>query len=160
MRLVRGGREYRLSARGLLLDHPNQRIWLESEDDIIVEPLRYSRDAAIVFGEVGSPQRLTIDPVQRTTLAQLLDSAKLFSDQDADYKRIYLLRGKHEQFRAYELDLQNATRIALSDQLEMRPGDIVFVSTRPISQFNRILSATLGLRAVTSDILANDSTGS
>jgi len=107
IRLIRDGREYRLSAQDVLLDSPATRYWLKPDDHVIVEELVYSRNTALVIGTVGRPQRLGLSPVQRTTLSEALFSGPSLPTPDADFGHIYVLRGDGRVFTAYHLDLRD-----------------------------------------------------
>jgi polysaccharide export outer membrane protein len=145
IRLIRDGREYRLSTREVLLDAPGTRYWLKPGDHVIVEELAYSRSTALVMGTVGQPQRLGLSSVERTTLSEALFSGPSQPTPDADFGHIYVLRGDGRIFTAYHLDLRDVVRAGLAERFELRPGDIVFVRKRPISKFNESLRLALGL---------------
>ena len=42
------------------------------------------------------------------------------------------------------MDITDPTRVSLSTLFEMRPDDIVFVATQPLSLYSRALSQILG----------------
>ena len=52
-------------------------------------------------------------------------------------------------FQAFHLDITDPTRVSLSNQFEMRPDDIVFVATQPLSLYSRTFSQILGLQGLT-----------
>ena len=56
---------------------------------------------------------------------------------------------KKKFFQAFHLDITNPTRISLANQFEMRPDDIVFVATQPLSLYSRTLSQILGSTGLT-----------
>lgn len=161
IRVIRNGREYRLSAQDVLLDSPGTRYWLKPDDHVIVEDLVYSRNTALVLGTVGRPQRLGLSPVQRTTLSEALFSGQSQPTQDADFAHIYVLRGDGRIFTAYHLDLRDIVRAGLAERFELRPGDIVFVRKRPLSKFNEVLRLALGLASGVSGLqsVAGDVSG-
>ena len=43
-----------------------------------------------------------------------------------------------EAYDAFQLDLSNPSRLILARNFEMRPDDIVYVSTQPLTEFNTI----------------------
>lgn len=147
VRLNRGNREYRISARSVVLDNSNRQYWLQAGDHVIVEDIAYIGDDALLVGELRAPSRLLIDRYQRTTLSEALFAGELFSTGDADFRHVYVFRGKDLTFNAYHFDITQVLNLSLAEQFEMRPGDIVFVRTRPLSRYNRALSLALGLGA-------------
>ena len=60
-----------------------------------------------------------------------------------------LSREKRNEFIAYHLDMSNPVRMSLAKEFEMRPDDIVFVATQPISLYSRTLSQILGSTGLT-----------
>lgn len=145
IRLFRNNREYRLSAQDVLLNSPGTRYWLQPDDHVIVEDLVYTRNTALIIGTVGRPQRLELQPVQRSTLSEALFGGRSQPAPDADFGHIYVLRGSGRAYTAYHLDLRDVLRAGLAERFELRPGDIVFVRKRPISKFNEVLRLGLGL---------------
>ena len=41
---------------------------------------------------------------------------------------------------AYRLDGRNAANLVLATQLELRPGDVVFVAEQPVTRWNRVIT--------------------
>ena len=67
----------------------------------------------------------------------------------SDFSQIYVLRKKQKSFQAFHLDITDPTRVSLSNLFEMRPDDIVFVATQPLSLYSRALSQILGSTGLT-----------
>lgn len=152
VRLHRDGRAYRLSAQDVLLDAPGRQYWLKPGDHVIVDDLVYARNTALVIGTVGRPARVEVQPVQRTTLSEALFDNAARPTNEADFGHIYVLRGAGRVFTAYHLDMRDVLRAALAESFELRPGDIVFIRKRPISQFNEVLRMALGLTTAASGL--------
>lgn len=144
IRLNRGNRTYNLSAQSVVLNSPNLRYWLAPGDNIIVENIAYVGSSAILVGELGNPRQLPVDKYRRTTLTQALFDGEAFSDEDADFKNIYVLRGEGLKYEAYHFDISQVLNLSLAERFELRPGDIVFVRTRPFTRYARALSLALG----------------
>ena len=146
VRLVRGGLEYQASASELMILDPSLKVWLKSGDNVVVEPLEYVPSQAVIVGQVGAPQPFPIDQAARSTVSQALFSGGLFSTPSADFKHIYVLRQREgEQYDAYHFDLSEVLNIGLSDRMELRPGDVIFVRTNPIVKFSAMIDILLGL---------------
>lgn len=146
VRLVRGGLEYQASASELMILDPSLKVWLKSGDNVVVEPLEYVPSQAVIVGQVGAPQPFPIDQAARSTVSQALFSGGLFSTPSADFKHIYVLRQREgEQYDAYHFDLSEVLNIGLSDRMELRPGDVIFVRTNPIVKFGTLIDVLLGL---------------
>ena len=146
VRLVRRGTEYRASARDILIENPGNRVWLQPGDDVIVEPLEYVASQAVIVGRVGAPKAFPIDRAARSSLSEALFSGGLFTTPGADFTHIYLLRQRDgAAYDAYHFDLSEVLNIGLTDRMELRPGDVIFVRTNPIVKFSTIIDLLIGI---------------
>lgn len=143
VRLVRQGKEYRVSARATILRKTKNKVWLEPDDSVIIEDIAYAGENALLTGELRNPRLLNVSKHERTTLSDALFAGGTFGSSDADFKHIYVLRGQDLKFDAYHFDISNILNLGLADKFELRPSDIVFVRTRPISRYNRALGLAL-----------------
>ena len=79
-------------------------------------------------------------------------------------KQIYVLRGGADlknfaPITALHLDAKNAANFLLATRLELRPKDVIFVGTQPITNWNRMLNQiipSLGLRNLNIPSLNDD----
>ena len=143
VRLNRGAKTFMLSAQSIVLNNPSKRYWLAPDDHVVVEDIAYVGDYAMLVGEIGLPRQLPIDRHSRTTLSQALFDGRAFNAGDADFRHIYVLRGEGLNYDAYHFDITQVLNLSLADKFEMRPGDIMFVRTRPLSRYTRALSVAL-----------------
>ena len=143
VKIYRGDKEYKISAQDVLLHNTRKRFWLEPGDHIVVEDLAYVGDSVFLVGELRRPQILSIDQNARTTLAEALFSAEIFSTSDADFRHVYVLRGEGSSYDAFHFEISNVLNLSLAEDFELRPSDMVFVRTRPFSRYNRALSLVL-----------------
>ena len=65
------------------------------------------------------------------------------------FSQIYVLRESGKKYKAYHLDITSPERINIASSFEMRPDDIVFVATQPLSLYSRTLSQILGSTGLT-----------
>ncbi|WIV51422.1 polysaccharide biosynthesis/export family protein [Marivivens sp. LCG002] len=147
IRLTRRGTEYRMSAQKVLVEHPGASIYLRGGDKIVIEPLEYSKQTVMVTGAGTSPKLIEISPTTRPTLATAIFSSAALGNIEADLKQVFLLRRKEQvanSFDAYFIDLSDPTRLILAKELQLRPDDIIFVSTQPISEFSSVISRING----------------
>jgi len=147
IRLTRGGQEYRLSAQSVLLDDPSTRYWLRAGDHIVVQDVPYVDDTALIVGEVAEPKFVVVHKSNRTTLGDGLLESGLFEQDRADYRHVYVFRGQNLSYKAFHFDMTEVLTINLSRSLELRPGDLVFVRTRPISRYNSVINELFNLAA-------------
>ena len=115
------------------------------------------REYVYIIGEVFQQSRYTLPFEHRAVLADaLLESSGGVSSLTGNPKQIYVLRGAADlknfaPIKALHLDAKNAANFLLATRLELRPKDVVFVGTQPITNWNRMLNQimpSLGLSNV------------
>jgi len=149
--LKRNSQEYRLSARNVI-EGKYDRIRLFPEDQIIIKSIPYRAETAIIMGEVVKSRLYALSPSNRKTLSEALYSDQTFHPVDSDTSQIYLLRPqKNNKVTAYHLDASNPSRLMLANKLELRPGDIIYVASQPVTTYNRALFQIFGAYAMTID---------
>lgn len=105
-----------------------------------------SRDYVYIIGEVLKQSRFALPFENKAFLADaLIQSAGGVLSLSGDPKQIYVLRGTSdlrdfEEITAFNLDIRNAANLLLATRLELRPKDVVFVGTQPITNWNRIIA--------------------
>lgn len=146
--LKRGGRDTIVDARALMASPGFGHDWLLRDGDIVVVP--ENREAVYVVGEAPT-RRTAIVPYQTTLAEVLLDrqpggSARLQNfliEGSALASRIFILRGDTAFVDVYHLNAKSPDAIILADRFLMQSGDVVYVSTNPVTRFNRFVSETL-----------------
>ncbi|MEM7723183.1 MAG: polysaccharide biosynthesis/export family protein [Pseudomonadota bacterium] len=98
-----------------------------------------------VAGEVGQLGRFELPFDNRATVADALFDAGGLLARTADPSQIYVLRAESssvpdEFVTAYRLDTRNAANYFLATQMELRPGDVIFVAPQPVTQWNRVVT--------------------
>lgn len=140
VRIIRGGRQYQMPI-DRLFEVGSPDYYLTGGDTVQVEQFAYAKDRAYVLGGGAQPASLPLSAETRPTLADILfveDGP--FATKSARNREIYLLRGT-EPMRAYHLDAGDPSRLAVAAMTELRPNDIVYLSSKPIY----VLSELLGL---------------
>ena len=104
-----------------------------------------AREYVYVIGEVLQQSRYTLPFEHKAVLADaLLESGGGVSSLTGNPKQIYVLRGAADlknfaPITALHLDATNAANFLLATRLELRPKDVVFVGTQPITNWNRMI---------------------
>ena len=104
-----------------------------------------AREYVYVIGEVLQQSRYTLPFEHKAVLADaLLESGGGVSSLTGNPKQIYVLRGAADlknfaPITALHLDTTNAANFLLATRLELRPKDVVFVGTQPITDWNRMI---------------------
>ncbi len=125
------------------------KIRLFPDDQIFVERLIYKKERVLLVGETGAQSALGIASLTRPTLSDVLFSSNSLNKVTSDFSQIYVIRGESDKFKAYHLDITDPSRISIANIFEMRPDDIVFVATQPLSLYSRTLSQILGSTGLT-----------
>jgi len=113
------------------------------------------REHVYIIGEVIQQSRYTLPFDNRAVLADaLLAGSGGVLSLSGNPKQIYVLRGGADlknfaPITALHLDAKNAANFLLATRLELRPKDVIFVGTQPITNWNRMINQiipSLGLR--------------
>ena len=146
--IYRGDDKFVVSYKSLMKNRQKQ-IRIFPGDRIAVEPLRYKVEKVLLVGETGAQRAIPIDSGLRPSLSDTLFSGSVLNNITSDFSQIYVLRKQKKLFQAFHLDITDPTRVSLSNLFEMRPDDIVFVATQPLSLYSRTLSQILGSTGLT-----------
>jgi polysaccharide export outer membrane protein len=104
------------------------------------------REYVYIIGEVVQQSRYTLPFEHKAVLADaLLESSGGVLSLTGNPKQIYVLRGGADlknfaPITALHLDAKNAANFFLAARLELRPKDVVFVGTQPITNWNRMIN--------------------
>jgi len=123
---------------------------LDRDQQLFEKRLSYGaveRPYAFLAGEVGRTVEIELPFERKLSLANVLFS-KDGGGLDmtvADYSQIYVLRRETDPQKiggltAYRLDAENAANLAIATEFDIHANDIVFVSTQPVTSWNRVLS--------------------
>ena len=149
--LIRNNKVFRLSVRKII-EGKYKKIRLFPNDRIIINSLPYRPETVVITGEVINPRLYDLSPSERKTLSEALYSDQTFNPITSDTSQIYLLRPQKEQtVIAYHLDASNPSRLILANQLELRPGDIIFIAPQPVTNYNKALTQIFGAYAMTTN---------
>ena len=146
--IIRNGKKYTISLLKTLKG-TRDKIRLFPNDRIYMSPLLYRKESVLIVGETGAQRALPIDSAQRPTLSEIIFSGTVLSNVTSDFSQLYVIRKKSQSHTAYHLDISNPARITLAGDFEMRPDDIIFVATQPLSLYSRTLSQILGSTGLT-----------
>ncbi|MGV0909160.1 polysaccharide biosynthesis/export family protein [Martelella sp. FOR1707] len=107
------------------------------------------RDYVYVFGEVKNQGRWPLPFDRYASLADAMFEQGGISPVTGNPSRIYLLRKSPLQgagpmeITAWSLDAKNTANLLLATELQLRPNDIVFVASQPVTNWNRLISQVL-----------------
>ena len=114
-------------------------------------PVSSTVDAKISIFRGDKEYILSYNNLIRNTLkkVRVFHGDRIFVNSLNYKKEKVLLVGETGAQRAFHLDITDPTRVSLANQFEMRPDDIVFVATQPLSLYSRTLSQILGSTGLT-----------
>jgi polysaccharide biosynthesis/export protein len=104
-----------------------------------------SRDESKVFvlGEVNKPGALPMLN-GRLTLSAALGEVGGLNSQTANGNQIYVIRNANDaQPLVYHLDAHSPVVLALAENFELKPKDVVYVDTSSLVRFNRVIGLIL-----------------
>ena len=150
--LTRNGLSESLSLYGLIKKGNLRQNRLLQNNDIIHIP-RNDDQKVFVMGEVNLPQTLKIDRVGMS-LTEALSQVGGIDQLNANANGVFIIRNKrnilkHEGEKhdpiadIYQLDINNATALILGSEFYLQPYDVVYVTSAPISRWNRIVRQLL-----------------
>ena len=146
--IFRGEEEYILSYNNLMRN-TLKKVRVFPGDRIFVNSLNYKKEKVLLVGETGAQRAISINSHLRPSLSDTIFSGSALNNTTSDFSQIYVLRKKKKLFQAFHLDITDPTRVSLANIFEMRPDDIVFVATQPLSLYSRTLSQILGSTSLT-----------
>ncbi len=146
--ILRGNEEYNVSYNNLIRN-TFKKIRVFPNDKIFVNSLNYKKEKVLLVGETGAQRAIPINSFLRPSLSDAIFSGSVLNNATSDFSQIYVLRKKKKSFQAFHLDITDPTRVSLANKFEMRPDDIVFVATQPLSLYSRTLSQILGSTSLT-----------
>lgn len=158
--LTRDGKTFRLDLLAFYEGGETSQNWLLREGDVINVPDR-NRNRVFVMGEVRQQQARQMVK-RRMTLAEAIGDSGGFDPVAANVGKIYVIRGDFAAPEIYRLDASSADALLLATQFELRPRDVVYVSTYELARWNRVISQilptveTLYDAAVAADIAAGN----
>lgn len=104
-----------------------------------------SREESKVFvsGEVMTPRALTMHN-GRLTLNEALGEAGGINPNSGDGRQVYVIRnGGDAQPLVYHLNARAPTELALAEEFELRPKDVVYVDATALTTWSRVVNLVL-----------------
>ncbi len=95
-----------------------------------------------VLGELNKVGFLPITD-QQLTIADALAQSGWMNVDTADPSYIYVIRGSFTAPQIYWLNAKTADKLLLAERFSLQPRDILYVSTAPVTRWNRLINQLL-----------------
>ena len=139
--LTRKGTTYRVDIQAMYeAGATEQNALLESGDILNVQDRSFNR--VFVLGEVAKPGSLVMTK-KRSTLAEALADSGYITQDRANPKWIYVMRGDSDVPELFHLDGSSPDAMLLADRFPLKPRDIVYVDAADVVRWNRVVSNIL-----------------
>ncbi|MDB5830123.1 MAG: hypothetical protein JWQ73_4343 [Variovorax sp.] len=140
--ISRSGSSYPINLPSLVRQGINPSDIVLKEGDVVRVRSR-DENKVYVLGEVNAPRALNMVN-GRLTLTEALGESGGLNQLSAAGKQVYVVRNANDaQPLVYNLDAQSPVALALADNFELNPRDVVFVDASGLARFNRILTLIL-----------------
>jgi len=146
--LKRAGKDYPVDVAALNRNPNFGSEWLLQNGDVLMVPVNENK--VYVLGEAPNRAQL-IDPLNNSLAEILLSSGSGSGGSSNNYLQngaalpgsVFVIRGNTEGARVFHLNASSPEAFILANEMQLAGGDLVYVSTRPVTRYNRFIAQLL-----------------
>ena len=139
--ITRAGAVHRLDLQALYDGGDMSQNWVLRDGDVVHVADR-NPNRVFIMGEVRR-QQARVMVKRRMTLAEAIGDSEGVDPSTANVARIYVIRGDFLAPDIFRLDAASADALLLATQFQLKPRDVVFVSTYELARWNRVINRIL-----------------
>ena len=140
--IVRDGVSYPVNLMQLVRHGVNPASIMLTPGDV-VRVVSREESKVFVSGEVMTPKSLTMHN-GRLTLNEALGEAGGINPNSGDGRQVYVIRnGGDAQPLVYHLNARAPTELALAEEFELKPKDVVYVDATALTTWSRVVNLVL-----------------
>lgn len=147
----RNGEVYSVDLQGFLERGDARGNPLLIDGDVVSVPKRQLREAYLL-GQIVDPSTIDLS-VDDVTLTQALTRVGGLVEDRADARGVFVFRNSAEGPLVFQLDVGSPLAFLLGTRFPLRPQDVVYVTTAPVTKWNALISALLPTLSATTGTL-------
>jgi len=137
--ITRNDKTYRINMMQMMQNGKNPATIMLANGDVVRVGSR-ADTKVFVTGEVVSPRSLQMRN-GRLTLNEALGEAGGINPQTGDGRQVYVIRNATaKQPTVYHLNARTPAGLAVAQEFELRPQDVVYVDAAPLATWHRVIS--------------------
>lgn len=118
------------------------------DGDVVSVPKRRLLEAYLL-GQIVKPSTIDLS-VDDVTLTQALTRVGGLVEERADARGVFVFRNTPDGVQVFQLDVGSPVAFLLGTRFMLRPEDVVYVTTAPVSKWNAIITSLLPSLSATS----------
>jgi polysaccharide export outer membrane protein len=122
-------------------------------DGDVVSVQKRRVEEAYLLGQLVKPAPIDLS-TEDITLTQALTRVGGLQEERADARGVFVFRNTPQGVTVFQLDVGSPVAFLLGTKFTLRPQDVVYVTTAPISKWNALISSLLPTLSVTSSSLS------
>lgn len=137
----RGGRIFNVDLQSFLDEGLSSGNPILRDGDVINVPKLIPLEAYLL-GQVVKPSTIDLTD-ERVTLTQAITRVGGLREERADARGVFVFRNAGASVEVYQLDASNPAAFLIGTSFDLRPQDVIYVTTAPVSKWNQVISNLL-----------------